>query len=138
MNSVANTDYGHLQEDLMGEALATYDPTATTPTRTRPPRRGAAHPDDNGDDPDRRVGQRLAAVNAGPGAAGLAARSASSARQSSRARVIERRAQHKEQSRAEQTAEAVLVQHPHPQALGVCELRARTVAGDDISGLARD
>ncbi|HEY2657118.1 MAG TPA: D-alanyl-D-alanine carboxypeptidase/D-alanyl-D-alanine-endopeptidase [Solirubrobacteraceae bacterium] len=34
MNSVTNTDYGHLQEDLMGEALAAYDPTRTTPTRT--------------------------------------------------------------------------------------------------------
>jgi D-alanyl-D-alanine carboxypeptidase/D-alanyl-D-alanine-endopeptidase (penicillin-binding protein 4) len=34
MNSVANTDAGHLQEDLMGEALAAYDPTGTTPTRT--------------------------------------------------------------------------------------------------------
>jgi D-alanyl-D-alanine carboxypeptidase/D-alanyl-D-alanine-endopeptidase (penicillin-binding protein 4) len=34
MNSVTNTDYGHLQEDLMGEALAAYDPTRTTPTPT--------------------------------------------------------------------------------------------------------
>jgi len=39
-NALTNSDYGHLQEDLMGEALAGYDPgpqrapTRTTPTRT--------------------------------------------------------------------------------------------------------
>ena len=43
MNSQANADYGHEQEDLMGETLAAYDPgpqryvpTRTTPTRTTP------------------------------------------------------------------------------------------------------
>ncbi len=43
LNSQANADYGHEQEDLMGETLAAYDPgpqryvpTRTTPTRTTP------------------------------------------------------------------------------------------------------
>ena len=40
LNSQTNSDYGHEQEDLMGEALAAYDPDPQTPRSPRPPRHG--------------------------------------------------------------------------------------------------